>query len=319
MEAPINRLQHFPVSFFSVILGMSGLTIAAQRAEKMLSIPITVSPLFLGITLFLFAIISITYLFKIFRFRSDVQAEYFHPVKINFFPASSISMLLLSIALIPYNQTIAQFFWAIGAAAHILFTLSIFSIWIRHNKFNVKHKNPAWFIPVVGNMVAPVAGAELFPKEISWFFFSVGFILWIVLFTIFMYRAFFHEPIEEKLMPTFFILIAPPAIGFIAYYKLTGHISEFNHVLYFFALFLTLLLFFNANMFLKIKYYLSWWAYSFPIAAITLATTLMYHHTEMFFYKYLSYFFIVILNALVLYLLIKTLKCISRKAICIEE
>lgn len=319
METHATRLQNFPISFFAVILGMSGLSIAAQRAESILELPFRGSSVLLAITTILFITILFTFVVKLIKYPTTVRAEYFHPIKINFFPASSISLLLLSVAYLKYNESLAQSLWSVGAAAHLLYTLSILSIWIRHSKFKVQHKNPAWFIPVVGNIIAPVAGAELFPKEISWFFFSIGFVLWVVLFTIFIYRAFFHEPIAEKLLPTFFILIAPPAIGFIAYHKLTGQIDAFANILYFFALFLTLLLFFNVRMFLKIKFYLSWWAYSFPLAAISLATILMYHTSGLFLFRVLAYILLLALNFLVLFLLIRTAKGILNKSICIEE
>lgn len=37
------RIKHFPVSFFSMILGMTGFTIAFQKAEQILQIPIHLS------------------------------------------------------------------------------------------------------------------------------------------------------------------------------------------------------------------------------------------------------------------------------------
>ena len=319
METQATRLQNFPISFFAIILGMSGLTIALQRAEALLNLPINISGIFLGLTVSFFIIIIIGFLLKLIKYPKVVQQEYYHPIKINFFPASSISLLLLSVAFLKYSHDLSKVLWVIGAIAHLIFTLSILSIWIRHSKFKVQHKNAAWFIPVVGNIIAPVAGAELFPKEISWFFFSIGFILWLVLFTIFIYRAFFHEPIAEKLLPTFFILIAPPAVGFIAYYKLVGTLDPMGYMLYFFALFLTLLLFFNIRMFLRIKFYLSWWAYSFPISAIAIATTLMYHLSGYIFYKVLAYILISLLLLLVSFLIFRTIKGIVSKAICIED
>jgi len=52
--------------------------------------------------------------------------------------------------------------------------------------------------------------------ELSWFFFSVGLIMWAVMFTIIMNRIIFHNPLPQKLMPTLFILIAPPAVALIS-------------------------------------------------------------------------------------------------------
>ena|GEM_PF-3316996 len=71
-------------------------------------------------------------------------------------------------------------------------------------------------------MLVPVAGVPLGYTDISWFFFSIGILFWGMLLTIIFYRVLFDNPLEERLMPTLFILIAPPAVGFIAYTRLTG-------------------------------------------------------------------------------------------------
>jgi tellurite resistance protein len=40
--------------------------------------------------------------------------------------------------------------------------------------------------------------------------------MWAVMFTIIMNRIVFHNPLPQKLMPTLFILIAPPAVALIS-------------------------------------------------------------------------------------------------------
>jgi tellurite resistance protein len=82
---------------------------------------------------------------------------------------------------------------------------------------DIKSMNPLWFLPIVGNMIAPIAGVKLGYTEFSLFMFSIGFILWGVLFTVIINRIIFHNSLPQKLLPTLFILIAPPAIGFISY------------------------------------------------------------------------------------------------------
>ena len=104
------------------------------------------------------------------------------------------------------------------------------------DKFQITHMSPAWFIPPVGSMVVPVAGVEHYAHEPLWFFFSLGLMFWVILLVIFFNRIIFHNPLPNKLLPTLFILIAPPAIGFISYVKLTGGLNEFGRILYYFAL-----------------------------------------------------------------------------------
>jgi len=313
------RIKYFPVSFFSMILGLAGFTIAAQKAEQILKIPINLSYPILIITLVFFGIIFTIYLVKIIRFKDEVKKEFNHPIKLSFFPTFSISLLLLSIAFLSINLIISKYLWVFGTIIHFMFTIKIISIWIQHTKFKIKHINPAWFIPAVGNILVPVAGVSHFSPEISWFFFSVGLFFWIILLIIFFNRIIFHTPLPEKLLPTLFILIAPPAVGFISFVKLTGEINAFSKILYYFGLFMVFLLFAQIKIFKKIKFYLSWWAYSFPIAAITIASILMFHETSISSFKYISLILFGILNLIIILLLIKTSIAISKREICIEE
>jgi tellurite resistance protein len=252
------------------------LALAWRKAHAVLGVPEGIG---CALTLWataLFSVLALIYLAKVLRHWPAVQHEFAHPVRINFFPAFSISLLLLAVAFTEQQPGLATGLWSVGALLHLGFTITVMSSWIHHTRYDIKHANPAWFIPVVGNVIVPVAGVTLAPLEISWFFFSIGLVFWLVLMTIVMYRLFFHEPLPERLTPTLFILIAPPAVGFIAWVKLNGgNIDAFARILYYVALFLTLLLASNALRFFRVRFFLSAWAYSFPLAAMTIATLVM--------------------------------------------
>lgn len=70
-----SRLEFFPISFFATVMGLSGLTIAWQRAETIFELPFSVSPMMLGTTILVFIILMLTYAMKIFRYTRAVQAE----------------------------------------------------------------------------------------------------------------------------------------------------------------------------------------------------------------------------------------------------
>lgn len=314
-----SRLKHFPISFFSIIMGLAGFTLVLQKAEHIFSFANTVSTYFLYAVAVLFAYLAATYAAKIFYYFPDVKEEFNNPIRLSFFPTFSISIILLSIGFLEVNMTISKYLWITGTLLHFLATVVILSLWVRQTKFEITHFNPAWFIPIVGNILVPIAGTSLFSHEISWFFYSIGIVFWILLFTIFLYRIIFHNPLPTKLLPTFFILIAPPALGFISYVKLNGGIDNFSKILYYFALFLVIFLLAQAKMFYSTKFYLSWWAYSFPIAAITVATSLILQQTGLYFYKIIFFGLMAMLTLFVLVLLINTAKSIIKGKICIKE
>jgi tellurite resistance protein len=129
----------------------------------------------------------------------------------------------------------------------------------------------------------------------------------------------FHNPLPERLLPTLFILIAPPAVGFISYVKLTQVIDPAARILYYFALFVLILMIPHLRMLAKIKYYLSWWAYTFPMAALTIATIAMYHQNHLDFFKYLALVLLVILSCVIGMLSFMTLAAIKNKKVCTED
>jgi tellurite resistance protein len=311
-----SRLRDFPISFFAMVMGLTGLAIAWYKAQSIFGLPLDLATPILVLAAVLFCVLFALYMAKWVRWRSAVAAELAHPIHINFFPTISISLILLAIATLPHWPGVAGVLWVLGSSLHLLLTLYIMGVWIHHEHFEIHHINPAWFIPMVGNVLVPIAGVPLGFAEIAWFFFSVGILFWLILFAIIVYRMLFHRPLVERLMPTFFILIAPPAVGFIAYLQLTGGLDPFARVLYYTSLFLTLLLATQAARFVRIPFYLSWWAYSFPLAAIAIATLAMHEQTGLVAFAGLAWVLLTLVTLVVVYLLGRTARAVAARRIC---
>lgn len=178
-----GRLEHLPVSLFSIVMGLAGTTIAVEKAEHLWAWSGLYSSILLTLTILVFSLISLAYLAKFVLHRQHVVAEFNHPIRLSFFPSMSIGVLLLAIALMGHYPGVSLYLWALGSAVQLVFTLAILSNWMHHEKYQVQHSNPAWFI--------------------------------------------------------------------------------------------TLLLFFQAKHFVKLTFALPWWAYSFPLAAMTIASGVM--------------------------------------------
>jgi len=313
------RLKYFPVSAFSILFGFAGLTIVIQKLEEIWKNNFIFSDVLLIISMIIFGIFMFSYVYKIFFHWEEVKKEFAHPVKLSFFPALSVSFLLLSIAFLKDYANIAEWFLWIGAILQLIFTIKIIGVWINHEKFKLDHLNPAWFIPILGNVLVPISATHFNYMEISWFFFSIGFWFWIIIMVLFFNRIIFHGQMADRFIPTLFILISPPFIAFIAYTKLVGEVDIFGKNLYFFGLFLFMILISQWKVFSKVRFYLSSWAYTFPIASLGIATILMYHGTGLVFYKYLVYLFTMLLILIIGVLILKTFEAIKKKEICLDE
>lgn len=318
-ETPHARLAHLPVSLFSVVMGTAGLAIAWKRAAHALGTPDLIWQSIALLAGGVFVLLLGLYTTKLLRHRAAVVEELHHPVRINFFPTISISLFLLSIAAAGTLPGVSGTLWQVGVVVHLGFTLVAMSSWIHHTHYDIKHMNPAWFIPVVGNLFVPIVGVSVAPADVSWFFFAIGIVFWLVLLTIVMNRLFFHAALPDRLAPTLFILIAPPAVGFVSWLALAGGLDAFGRILYSFGLFLTLLLASNALRFVRLPFFVSSWAYSFPLAAITIASFAMHAFTGSSFHLWLAVLLLALVSALVLFLAVRTVLAIRAQAICQPE
>lgn len=273
--APDQRLRHLPMGYFSMVMGLAGMTLAAQKAEAVLGAATGLPALFAALAAATFAALAVLHALKALRHWPDVRAEFEHPVKLHFFPTFSISLLLLSAVAGSWSPEAALALLAVGALLHLGFTLAVLHFWFTREHFQTIHLNPAWFIPIVGNVLVPIAAVPLGFAEAGWFFFSIGIAFWLPLFALVLNRVMFHAPLPDRLAPTLFILIAPPAVGFLAWVRLTGDIDPAARILYHFALFMTLFLATQAPRLARLRFAMSWWAYSFPLAAVTTATWTM--------------------------------------------
>ena len=308
-------LEHYPVTLFTIVMGMAGLTLALHAGEGALGFTHVASGAVYLLTLALFIIIAAGYLAKAIRFPKAVCAEWAHPVKLAFFPAISIGLLLLAAATLPMSRPAAHVMWFAGAFGQGILTLAVISGWIGARSFVHGHLSPAWFIPAVGNVIVPVAGARLGYIELSWFFLSVGLIFWSVLLTLVMNRLVFHDPLPERLQPTLVILIAPPAVGFLAWISLTGEVSHFARVLLNGAYFFALIVAVEMPRILRLPFAMSFWALSFPLAALTIASLKYADMVGSNLHQLIGLGLLALLTVTLVALLLRTLKAVRSGAV----
>ncbi len=318
-DQPSARLEHYPITFFAVGMGTLGLTLAVHAAEQAYDLGAHLSGWVLSGSVVILALVSLGYLAKALRHPDAVRGEWNHPVRIAFFPAMSISVLLLAAALIDRAPVLANWIWMVGAAMQGALALSVIAAWIGHRSFAPLHISPAWFIPAVGNVIVPLAGAPLGHIDLSWMFFSAGVLFWVVLLTLVINRLMFHDPLPGRLVPTLVILIAPPAVAFISWVRLTGGLDAFGHILISLAYVFALIVLTQVPKFRQLPFSLAWWALSFPLAALSSASFLYARLAGSDAHRVLGLFLLVLLATIVGALIGRTVLAMARGEICRPE
>ncbi|WP_297811743.1 SLAC1 anion channel family protein [uncultured Helicobacter sp.] len=333
-----NWLLHFPIMFFAAIMGLGGLALVVSKTLKTFELETNLlwfSNVLSILSVILFCGITLLYLAKILLYYPAFLKELKHPVRINFFAAISVSlliilMLLLRLTWIPLWFAFALFY--IGAFLQLIFSLYVVRFWFI-NEMQQKMANPAWFIPIVGNLIVPLAGANLnlqnesgwIPFEILIFYFGMGSFFWILLNATLLIRLVFGENLPQKFLPTLFIFIAPPsifALDILVLFEKFTDIStlygiasaSFSVALFFMFLMISLL-----KVFRQLKFALSWWAFTFPTTAFTLCALELYALGGSLFYAFFGILGIVLSSILVCIVALRTLLAIKQRQICVLE
>ena len=308
-----------PVSAFTMVMGLSGLSLSWTKLASLANWPI-VNDVALGFGLLaacVFVLLSLGLLRKQFQAPEKILEEWHHPVKSSFFAAISVGMTLLSAVLFPYSHIGAEILWFASAGVHLLAILAVLNAWVHRENLQASHACPVWFIPAVGNAVIPVCGVKLGYLELSWFFFSVGLILWFVVLVVMMYRLIFIQPgLPERLKPTMAIFLAPPSVAFVSWMALTNPLAEkaldpMGHVLIALALFFAAFLLTQFRFFYKLPFFMSWWAYSFPTASF--ATAMLGYAAFVPEATPLAYLSLLMSTVIIVGLFIRTLMAIHMK------
>jgi tellurite resistance protein len=164
-----------------------------------------------------------------------------------------------------------------------------------------------------------VVGVDLAPVIISFFYFCVGFFFWVALFTLFLYRIVFHKELHEKFVPALFILLAPPAVGFVSYMRIAASWDNFSVFLLLITYFFLALLLTLYRSFTRLKYFISWWAFTFPLAAVTIASAVAYQVTDFVFFRVAATGLLALTAGVIALVILYTIDNIRKGQICVDE
>ncbi|WP_193139175.1 MULTISPECIES: SLAC1 anion channel family protein [unclassified Meridianimarinicoccus] len=268
---PVDRPARWPIGLFPAVMGLFGLSLAVQAslaamgASPALSWPFVL----LGLAGLMVAVGG--YGRKFLRHRAAVVADWNTPLNLVFFPAIAIATMLAGTALVPLLPGLARWIWILGAVAQAGLSLGVLSAWTGQREFQLAQVSPAWFIPAVGNIVAPIGGGQLGFEMISWVFMAAGLAFWLMLLPLVFLRLLTLGPPPAPLRPTLAILVAPPSVGAAAWMSVTGTVDTVAVILLGMGLSFALLVAVRMPIYLKQPFGLPHWGLTFPWAALAAA------------------------------------------------
>ncbi|XP_020151237.1 S-type anion channel SLAH2 [Aegilops tauschii subsp. strangulata] len=273
-------LLRFPISAFGMCLGVSSQamlwkTLQTEPSTKFLHVHPVVNHVLWWVSVALMVVVSITYLLKIVFYFEAVRREFHHPVRVNFFFAPWIACLFLVKGLPHPVWEIHHAVWYVLMAPILCLDLKIYGQWMSSGERRLsKVANPSNHLAVVGNFVGALLGARMGLRELPIFFFAVGLAHYGVLFVTLYQRLPTNVQLPKELHPVFFLFVAAPSVASMAWTRISGEFNNGAKLLYFVSLFLYVSLVVRVNLFRGFRFSLAWWAYTFPMTSVALATVL---------------------------------------------
>lgn len=264
-----GSIRNLPVNLFASVMGLSGLAMAWRLAHASLGAPALIGEAIAAIAIAAFLLVSFGYLLKVAKHWQLVHAEFHHPIAGNFFGTVVISILLLSAIVAPYSAMAANTLWIVGVLATFALSFVVVSRLLK-GQVDASHAVPAWLIPGVATLDIAVTGGRMpmaWAAELSLVAGAVGAVLALVLSVLIISRLVHRDPLPNAMTPSLMILVAPFAVGFLAYSNIVGGIDRFAALLFYFGLFMFIVV--SPRVFRpSIKFSTAWWAIGFPMAAL---------------------------------------------------
>ncbi len=220
------------------------------------------------------SIIFLLLLIKIFTSIKAIVESLNNPVIASVAPTFSMGIMILATYLKPIQSSISYGLWIAGILIHILLIIDFTKKFVL--KFDIKKVFPSYFVVYVGIVVASVTAPAFNALYIGQVLFWFGFVSYLILLPIVLYRVFKVKSIPEPALPVITTFAAPASLC------LAGYMSSFQEknmtivwLLTTLSLVMLLAVLIYMPKMLKLKFYPSYAAFTFPcvISAIAIKKT----------------------------------------------
>ncbi|MBX3664404.1 MAG: SLAC1 anion channel family protein [Burkholderiales bacterium] len=320
--APPSPLKFLAPGWFTIVMGLSGLALAWTAAVPRMGAPAQYVAWSTGAVAALVFIALVVLFVQREQLHPEALSEDLrHPVRHVFVAALPVSLILLATlgaalsgAAVPWLVL-----WLLGCVLQLAVTLWVLSRWWRGGNaggFQWPGITPVLIIPVVGNVLTPLAGIALGEPGWAAAQFGLGVFLWPVVIALLFVRIGVQGLWPERLLPTGFITVAPPAVIGLALLPL-GAGPAWSQACWGIALFFLLWAAQVMRTVLAQPFSMAWWALSFPLAAFA-ALTLRLAPTGQPF-AFLAVPLLALATLVIAWLCLQTLRGLRRGTLLVAE
>lgn len=218
-------------------------------------------------------IILLLLISKIIFYKDIVKNELNQLVLLSTSGTFSMALMIFSTFLIMLNYKLAIIVWIIGVILHSILIV-VFSYRYIFQNFNIENVYASYWVVYVGITMASITGLSFDLQNFTWIFFVFGFVMMLITLPLVTYR-YVKYPVElEQNKPLKCIYAALINI------LIVGYLNSFTDInMYFlFSLYIVASIFYLFSLYkflkyMKIPFYPSFSAFTFPFVISALAST----------------------------------------------
>ena len=256
--------------WFAPVMGWAGLGLALVRGEALLGeVARGAAYVAAAVSLVTFGLVLLASVGRIVSGHLDaLQQDLEHPVRQAFVSTLPVSLLLIATlcSALGLGGFWAAPTWLAGAMLQVAVTVWLVGRWFRDG-LAWPAMTPVVFIPVVGNVIVALGVPQFDQPGLATAVFGIGALAWPVVLALILARSAVH-PLPERLAPTWFIAVAPPAVIGVDLLNL-GAPHVFSVAAYGAAAFFCGCAVLLVPRLARLEFGMPFWAMSFPLAAFS--------------------------------------------------
>jgi tellurite resistance protein len=270
-----------PLNTFAIGFGLAGLAEVWTASSTSLGVTPFAAQIVWAIAAAAWLWLLVAHIVRGAHSADSLVGQLRHPAQGPIAALVPTTAMLLAGDLLTFSRAAGVILFLMATAVAALFAGWLVASWLQGG-FELESIHGGYLLPtvaasLVGSGVAAEAGLPL----LGWALFGVGVFFWIVMTTLVVIRLAFRPPLPDPLVPTMAILVAPPAVGGIAWFALTGlNDGPVAAMIAGLVVLLVLVQLALLPIYRRLHFSLGFWSFTFPAAAVLTDAILWLRVTE---------------------------------------
>jgi tellurite resistance protein len=275
MSEQAQGVARIPLNTFAIGFGLVGLAEVWSAAGATLALPTLLVQAFWAIAAVGWLWLIVAHLVRGARSPDTLRSQLRNPTQAPMATLVPTTAMLLAADLRDFVPLAGLILFIVAVVAAALFAGWLIATWLQGG-LALESVHGGYLLPTVAaGLVGADAAAHVGLLLLGWALFGVGVFFWAVLTVIVILRLALRPSLPDPLVPTMAILVAPPAVGGIAWFALDGlHAGPVAAMLAGLGVLLLLVQLALIPKYRKLTFSLGFWSFTFSTAAVVAVTVL---------------------------------------------